>query len=316
MNRSMMIVVILVLTSCTVRILANQLLPIDKAAIHPKQDAHEVIQGEPLTVEIVPTFGPGGGKRPKEYLVGDQICVTMFLSGLATTIENEVDLSIAFNLHDATDSIVANQVWHSERRVRPFLLSSVSCQIESPVLESTLSAGVYVVRITVRDNISNSMAEDHLHIVVLPKHTFGATHIRYTKDPDGNKPCGWCIPQESPIYLQLQLAKCMCHSGRISVISSCTAIRDDTSVAVGESMETILNGPYTDQPRRWIFADLSGLPPGRYTIVLRLEDQLAREEAEKNKTLDEETIRKTEATYRIPLLVVDPSWDHKRQGPK
>lgn len=260
-----------------------------------------------LNVNVTPTYGPGGAKRPTMYLLGDRVYANMRITGLKLNSQKEVNYSLTFDLYDKAGDWVANLATGSFQHKRPFFLSSVSGRIESPLLGPNLAAGEYKLSLKVRDNLSLSSAVNHMIIGIYPESVFGATNIQYCQDSSGERSCDWCIPLGTPVYLRFLLTGYKIQDGRIRVISSCTALRNDTGMVIGQTIECVIDTPSTKQCPHWTSINVSGLPPGRYLLRLCLEDQLAREEAERNGISKKEVMQNTRTNYRIPLLIIAPS---------
>ena len=277
--------------------------PIDSLVKNSHKQENNLIKEQTLTIKMVPTYGPHGAKRPTEYIQGDRFFADYRVVGLKTTDKKKTAHTMTFDLSDASGNRIIHKSLGSAPSSEGFLSDNQCGILEFITIQPP---GCYEVSLTVRDHLAECEAVTRVPITIIPKGTFGATHIRYSWDGTNESPCGWCIPSGATVDILYRLSGCKIYEGKLCVHGSYYARNHGTDAIVGDRLSIRMSGAVTAQPSQWIPLTVYGLPPGRYDIILHLEDKLAREQAKKADTQDNANLKITEANYIIPLRVVDP----------
>ena len=281
---------------------------IDSLEVLPNQSAEKKIKSEPLKIKVVPTYGFYGGERLAPYFPGENFCVSLCCTGMTEGPDEKIDALLTFDLCDTAGNLIFSLGTIKSQIFLPYVRTRFPFCCGFPLRSQKIElAGEYQVRVTVDDHVSGQHVTQYMPITILTKGTFGATNLHFSQDADSKIPCGWCTSAGTPVCLHYFLTGCKSQKGRIRVLVTCSARKHNSNSMVGEPIEAVLEIKHNEQRPNDIATNLCELPPGHYGIVLHLEDQLAREEAAGKGKLNEEMLLKTEVTYEIPFLVVDPS---------
>jgi hypothetical protein len=274
-------------------------------------DARSLADGKPVvakeekpSVELIPTFGPMGSKRPTTYIAGDLFCSTLKMSGLKSTKDGTIDAVTKFTLVDQKGHFV--QDWGSLDACgfRPWFgesayivaFCSIFGEYEGHPIQLNTPPGKYRVRATTLDNVAGREVVGNLSITILPADTFGITKLRLVQGRQGREPAG-------PYMMAGHVA------GVTFAIVNQTVVEDRAKVRVTVSVVD-KDGQPVGKPDSGTFERKSddstnprapipvGPPfrmsrPGRFTIELKVEDLLAK------------PVRTV--TEKMPIVVVDPA---------
>lgn len=232
---------------------------------------------------------PMGPVRPAKYIVGDNPCVTLTVSGLAKDSNGAVEYFVKPELLDKDGEVVAQLEGHRISFDLFFGGNEATHFFTIPALPGVIE-GEYACRVRLLDQTGGKQVVAEIPFTMLPKQTFGATWIYLSHDPQGMAPATGVLSVGQTAYLCFGINGYASAVDGPELVTKITALRPDGShvdsrpifIRGSAKSKYAQAGPIKSQ----IYFPLH--ESGKFAVRLEIEDKIA----------------KKKVAYDIPIEVV------------
>jgi hypothetical protein len=266
--------------------------------------AEEQSDERDLGLEILLTYGAGGGERPAVLLPGDTLAATIRASRLWPGPDGKVDYAVESKWVDSEGRVLLTIATPQNISASPFLKGATLARFLSINIPVDTAAGKYRLQVEAEERTSGRKATRELEFEILPPKTFGALNARLAHDQQGKCPAGSSVSVDQTIFVLFDATGYTIEDRKVDVRAALAALDEEGEPVGSEPLIRLNQRPV--EP--WMASGPSQYPlahgfcfvanrPGRFILRLQLEDVPSGQKA----------------TYDLPLLVTaTPDWPIRR----
>lgn len=249
-------------------------------------------QQQAASIEVRPTFGPGGSTRPAEVIAGEELNLAVTVSNVGVSGTDEWEY--VFEIDIVTPGGVVQRAASTPLKGR-FAWGETSVhQNHSLQFPRTYAPGDYQIRLRARDSQDVERAAKTIRVAVRPDTTFGAINLRLFHDVPHSCPARGVFAVGGQLGASYQIVGLDTTADEVSVEMAVSVLDDAGQIVTSRRHVDVFQDRLTPAKRRLLSNGLDGHfelkppRPGTFRLRLELKDKVGNQSA----------------SYEVPIVVL------------